>query len=541
MDNKKRKMPACEVCQQPANQTCGGCKSVFYCSRNHQKTAWKEHKFQCRLFEIQFSNTAGRYLVATRDIKQGEIILREKAAVSGPRTACTAHCLSCNKKLEPMNVDETLDYYKCSGCYWPMCGLKCEKSSVHEEECKLMSSNNYKSTISYKNPEKAEAAYCVIAPLRMLLLKTSNPEQYNSLMSLESHVEKRINTQLYSILKTNLVTFIVQVLKLPFDEDTILKVAGILDTNSFDVRSPDGVSRFRAIYATAAMINHNCTPNTRHIYLGDDYTLALIATVPIAKGETLTATYTQVLLSTLDRRKHLYTAKYFHCDCERCKDETEFDTYLGSIYCSLCAKGKVEKKPMMLSTDPLNETAPWKCGNCGHCVESRQMFWGNNALKQDLNKMNKKRPEDYETFIKTYSHTLHQKNHLVVQAKLALMQIYGSYEGYGLSELSDELLERKVEICHELLEIADKLEPGWSKFRGSILLELQGAMVMQTKRDFEADKITKSGAQEQLMESMVLLQEAVNILKVEPHMKDALEEKVQELSMLLETTSIECS
>lgn len=43
------------------------------------------------------------------------------------------------------------------------------------------------------------------------------------------------------------------------------------------------------------------------------------------------------------------------------------------------------------------------------------------------------------------------------------------------------------------------------------------------------------------MESMVLLQEAVNILKVEPHMRNALEEKVQELSTLMETTSFEGS
>ncbi|CAK1555582.1 unnamed protein product [Leptosia nina] len=530
-------MPVCEVCQQPANQTCGGCKSVFYCSKNHQKSAWKDHKFKCHPFEVQYSKTAGRYLVARRDIKQGEIILREKPCVSGPRTACTPHCLSCNKKSEPIKKDDVTDYYRCTSCNWPMCGKKCEMSNVHKEECKLMSSNNYKCTITYKNPEKAEAAYCVIAPLRTLLLSLSNPEQFKSIMNLESHLKERINTQLYRVLKTNLVTFIVQVLKLPFDEETILKVASIYDTNSFDVRSPDGLCRFRAIYTTAAMMNHNCTPNTRHIFLGDDYTLALIATVPIAKGEMLTATYTQALWGTLDRRKHLNSVKCFYCNCERCADATEFGTYIGSIYCSICAETKTEDKPMMLSTDPLNETAPWSCAACGHSIESRQMFWGNNALKQDLSKMNKSGPEEFEKFIKTYSNTLHQTNHLVLQAKLALMQIYGNYEGYTLAELSDELLKRKVDICHELLEVADKLEPGWSKFRGTILLELQAAMVLQTKRDFDCDKITKAGAQDQLMESMILLQEATNILKVEPHMKETLEQKVRELSLFINSTS----
>lgn len=36
------------------------------------------------------------------------------------------------------------------------------------------------------------------------------------------------------------------------------------------------------------------------------------------------------------------------------------------------------------------------------------------------------------------------------------------------------------------------------------------------------------------MESMVLLQEAANILKVEPHMRDALEAKIKELTNQLD-------
>lgn len=38
------------------------------------------------------------------------------------------------------------------------------------------------------------------------------------------------------------------------------------------------------------------------------------------------------------------------------------------------------------------------------------------------------------------------------------------------------------------------------------------------------------------MESMTLLQEATNILRVEPHMKEVLERKIQELSSQLNFT-----
>ncbi|XP_034834632.1 SET domain-containing protein SmydA-8 [Maniola hyperantus] len=542
MDYTKREIPVCEVCQKPANQTCGGCKLVYYCSKDHQKHAWKEgHKFQCRSYKIEHSDIIGRYMIATRDIKQGEIILKEKPAVSGPRITCTPHCLSCNRKLEPIQIEDKLDFYKCSKCNWPMCNLNCESAEPHREECELMAKNNYKCDIKYESPDKAEAAYCIIAPMRTLLLHKTNPRQYESVMSLESHLEHRINTPLYKVLKVNLVTFIARVLELSFDEETILKVASIFDTNSFDVRSADGSKRLRAIYVTASMINHDCKPNTRHIYIGDDI-LALVATVPIAKGEMVTVTYTQSLYGTLDRRRQLRETKCFDCDCERCKDPTEFGTYLGNIYCSICngslrnKKAKTEAK--MVSTNPLVETAPWCCEKCGYCIQSRQMFWGNNALKQELSELNKSSPKGFEEFIDKYSVTLHPTNHLVIQAKMALMQIYGNYKGYTLIELPDYLLKRKVDICHELLDVADKLEPGWSRFRGTILLELQAAMTMQTKREFEVEKITKAAAQDQLMESMVLLQEATHILRIEPYMKEVLENKLQELSSLLDETNL---
>ncbi|XP_068617853.1 SET domain-containing protein SmydA-8 [Battus philenor] len=539
MDSSKREMPACDVCQRPANQTCGGCKQVYYCSRAHQKQGWKDgHKTKCCPFKIQFTCALGRHMIATRDIRQGEIILKEKPAVVGPRMACKPHCLSCGKKLEPMTIEGKLDYYKCTKCYWPMCGPECEQSDIHKHECRIMKERGYKCNVKYDSAEKTEAAYCVIAPLRVLLMKDLDPKQFENIMNLESHLENRVQTQLYTVLKTNLVAFIKNVIRLPFEDDTILQVASIFDTNSFDVRSPDGLKRFRAIYVTASMMNHNCRPNTRHIFLGNDYNMVLIATVPIAKGELITATYTQSLWGTLDRRKHLKQSKCFDCECERCRDPTEFGTYIGNIYCSLCngpfSNNGLNKGAMLISTNTFNETARWKCEKCDHYIQSRQMFWGNNALKQDLNKLNKTGPQELEDFIQKYNLTLHPTNHLIIQAKLALAQIYGNYKGYTLAELSDDMLKRKVELCRELLELADKLEPGWTRFRGTILLELQSAMSMQTKREFETQKLTKSGAQDQLMQSMALLQEATNILRIEPHMIEALEIKVKELSNQLD-------
>lgn len=51
-----------------------------------------------------------------------------------------------------------------------------------------------------------------------------------------------------------------------FDEATVLKTAAILDTNSFEIRSPDGCRKLRAIYVESAMFSHDCVPNSYHSF-----------------------------------------------------------------------------------------------------------------------------------------------------------------------------------------------------------------------------------------------------------------------------------
>ena len=71
------------------------------------------------------------------------------------------------------------------------------------------------------------------------------------------------------------------------------------------------------------------------------------------KGQVITATYTQPLWSTFNRREHLKMSKCFWCACPRCADPTEFGSYLSALNCQLCG-GRI------LSTNPLDQKAKWK-------------------------------------------------------------------------------------------------------------------------------------------------------------------------------------
>ena len=87
----------CAQCGCAANQRCTGCHVTFYCSREHQKLHWKVHKSQCCAYKVCSSPDIGRFLVATRDLKPGEMIISETPLVMGPQAVTIPVCLACYK------------------------------------------------------------------------------------------------------------------------------------------------------------------------------------------------------------------------------------------------------------------------------------------------------------------------------------------------------------------------------------------------------------------------------------------------------------
>lgn len=226
------------------------------------------------------------------------------------------------------------------------------------------------------------------------------------------------------------------------------------------------------------------------------YNFFLHKTVDISKGSIITATYTQPLKSTIERREHLRQFKCFDCTCSRCSDPSEFNTFIGAITCTLCKIGKI------ISTEPLNNLATWKCNICNHEISSKQVVMGNKSLQKEIENIPKNSLKPFEEFLIKYQLILHEKNTHVIQIKYALTQLYGNVPGFFLNgtymlkkiifylyvlnllflslELSNAALERKIFLCNELLEIADQIVPGKSDFRGSLLLDL----LMDTELQF---------------------------------------------------------
>lgn len=128
--------------------------------------------FRGKSLKVKRCSKLGRFMVAARDLKAGEILFRECAVVHGPKMFSHPICLGCHKTLNKFNL------YRCSRCKWPMCAKSCESLQPHIDECQLMSSKNYRCPIKTNQQSTADGFYSLIFPLRFLLLKVKQPKTW---------------------------------------------------------------------------------------------------------------------------------------------------------------------------------------------------------------------------------------------------------------------------------------------------------------------------------------------------------------------------
>ena len=144
----------------------------------------------------------------------------------------------------------------------------------------------------------------------------------------------------------------------------------------------------------------------------------------------------------------------------------------------------------MISENPLKMTAPWKCEKCSAVESAPVIIARNNVVKNEFLSLNQTYPMNYEMFLKRHEKSLHATHSYVLEAKLILTHLYGNAPGFSLKEMNDCELNRKIELLNQLLDVASLLQPGITKFRGKLLLELQKFVAVKLVRDVEAMRIT---------------------------------------------------
>ncbi|XP_017777901.1 PREDICTED: protein msta-like [Nicrophorus vespilloides] len=465
------------------------------------------------IFAIKTSKIMGRYMVATRELRPGNIILSEMPIVVGPCTGCKVQCLACYQPIE-----ESGSYAKCKGCDWPLCSANCAKLGTQfghtKAECTILRDCKSYRFLDYRNFSKLKENFYCIVPLRCLMLKRTDPKSYEILMKMEHHNE--IRKQLTDVWTTNQTMIVNRIISdwqmKEFSEDDVHRICGILEVNAFEIGHL-GVN-IRGLYPTAFLMSHNCIPNTNHNDDEDDFKLTVRASTSISINQPITLSYAYTLQSTLKRREHLLENKFFHCMCARCRDPTECGTFAGALRCPKCPDGYV------LALEPLSPESDWKCNNINGCpgykITAKSMELLINRISREIDALDSNDLKGLEAILSKYRNVLHPTHYLFLEIKLNLSQLYGKINGYLIHELDDEQLQRKMDICKEIIRIFDVIEPGFTRLRGVTLYELHAPVLVLTTRQFERQLLNKTQLRYRIKEVIRYLEEARIVLGYEP-------------------------
>uniref|UniRef100_A0A182W2G3 MYND-type domain-containing protein n=1 Tax=Anopheles minimus TaxID=112268 RepID=A0A182W2G3_9DIPT len=494
----------CPICKKEAFKRCSRCVMVYYCCAEHQQQDWKVHKATCHPFKVCSNEQYGRFLVATRDINAGEIILKESPLVHGPAQISGPVCVGCLQGLEEKKFQE------CERCGWPVCKKSCQDHSAHQAECKFTIARGSK--ISIQHFYVPHPTYQCLMPVRCLLMAESDPARWNALLRLESHDEERRGSEQWRNDREGVAKLIPRFFKCDkkWDEDEILRVVGIIQVNGHEVplTEPSSV----AIYNMASMLEHSCRPNLSKSFTNRGE-IVIWAPNSIRRGDRLSICYTDVMWTTGNRLEHLQQTKMFRCECDRCNDPTEYETYFSALRCSGFQKDS-KCKGYLLPEDKSEWTGEWKCLRCSKEVTGAAVGQILERARMDLEAMEKHREDHCNKYMKHYSKWLAPNHQFMVDVKISLSQVIGGNNPEGIKKIPYDKLMNKIKICQDLIALFEKVCPAEARAFGATRFELHAALAELGRRSTEANN--PAAAAVQLEDSLYNANECIRMLLHEP-------------------------
>ena len=157
--------------------------------------------------------------------------MKEFPLASAPGPLSEHVCFGCHRLFAKA--------YICCDCRSPLCSRNCQVSPEHQKECHYLTKiipeieNRQKNGKIQRVPVQLSM---LMLPLRLLLLRREQPDKWNQLMDLESHMAARQSTSIWGFNQRNITPFLETMLvdEMPDINDKLVQqICGAVDVNSF--------------------------------------------------------------------------------------------------------------------------------------------------------------------------------------------------------------------------------------------------------------------------------------------------------------------
>ncbi|CAG7727969.1 unnamed protein product [Allacma fusca] len=400
----------CNNCGNVAEIFCPRCENVGYCSEAHLLEDEMNHKANC-MPEQNFTEVNRmpdshqvHSISSSNNLNAGETVAKIRPIMMAPHDknqpgpANSSLCFGCSKWYPTGS-------YQCSMCGWPVCSMHCEANSLHSTyECEIFHLVNVPGSMF-------PGIYDIVLTLRcIIMLRNSNDESpirqsFRDWNSFKSNVKNLphlppVPGQLQSVAEN----FLSKICHLNFNLDKscspefIQQVLTFVHANSLcqeNKASPYDSNHIRNYHSVKYVIPYkfaygqSCNPNTHWTinYAPSlrESNLHIWATNILKIGDALTACFNQIFpeLGTHERRNLHMLHFQRKCECPRCKDPKELNSYASAVKCKNCSDG------LLLPLNPLEDGSIWKCENasCGQEMEPQVVFNRFHEIIEDIHEL----------------------------------------------------------------------------------------------------------------------------------------------------------
>ncbi|XP_071549539.1 SET domain-containing protein SmydA-8-like [Panulirus ornatus] len=477
----------CGVCHALASQACGGCGVVHYCGKEHQRQHWPKHRAECRPWKLISTPDAGRFAVASRKLPAGLVFMEEAPLVVGPKASPVLVCLGCHAAITQD------DFHPCPECWWPLCSSQCASSPLHLPECSILAQDT-----THTAQPKAQgdtSHYDIIFLLRCLLLRSHNPSGWKTLLDMAHHSKQREAEHMAS------VTYLTEVLHVDYDEEVVRQVKGAIITNAIEISTN---TKLEAMYPRVRLLNSSCRPNVE-LLCGSGAVMQVRTAMPIEVGEPLCFSYTGTMLPVWERQESLRSGYYFKCECVRCADPTELETYFSSPKCPRCRGFYLQ--PCMRPGDTLWTCPKCKIGRTDSKIQADVQDWLERIQMTDV--LGKCSVKHLVTMLDQVKAEFHPQHYVWMRlAQVVLRHLYHNN--------TEEALQLRSRLWQRLMALHNTFNPGLNRRRGMTLLETGRLMFEAAQKEFEEGDPFMPEFVTRLRSAVEYLEEAGKILRLEP-------------------------
>ena len=480
----------CFLCPSVSTTQCEFCDSKISHCEAHQRFHRPAGDGPCFPYLVSEVAGVGRIVLAARAVTAGEELWREEEMVVGPSTKVPPVCLGCGRRVTGA--------VRCPGCSWPLCSLSCQEIFRHSsQECRVIAPSG-PAVPDNQGQEENCPLYRVIMVLRVLQLP---PDQLSYLLQFMDHGDSREREEAAPVVETIREVWG----QLEYSEELIRRVEGILDINTVEHRVTGGPSG-RAFLPITSLASHSCRSNSVKDKVSRPGWVITRAKVDIKAGQEITFHYCGGLKGRLVRREVLREGWRFWCACERCESQAELGAEMSSLLCEQCG-GTV--RPLR----PLDQLSPYSCDRCPAVLEVEEVARLETEMKEELELCYRDDSEALESLLGRYQTRLHPQHWLVLIIKWLLVTTWGRVEGLRHSQLSEDILQRKLTYARQYLAALDIVDGGISHNRGATLWEIHSVRSFLANKKMQEDRLAPVKFCEILAECLETVREVLHTLQ----------------------------